>query len=130
MTYFIERKANDKDANKDYKKVNNKAFGLFKHGHIQKIEYAKDVDKAHVKCECLPEMKKNIKYQVKLSMINSGELLFASCQCPAGKAPLASCKHTAALCMPLKSFQDRRARETMKHVLRDFKHGTSLGLLR
>ena len=50
VTYFIEREANDKEANKDYKNVNNKAFGLFKHGHVQKIEFAKDVDKTHVKC--------------------------------------------------------------------------------
>ena len=37
VTYFIERKANGKDANKDYKNVNNKAFRLFKHGHVQKL---------------------------------------------------------------------------------------------
>ena len=61
----------------------------------------KDVDKMHVKCECLPEMKKNIKHQVKLSITNSGEIVFASCPCPAGKGPLASCKHTAAACYAL-----------------------------
>ena len=104
MTYFIERKANDKEANKNYKNVNNKAFGLFKHGHVQKIEFAKDVDKTHVKCECVPEMKKNIKHQVKLSITNSGEIVFASCPCPAGRGPLASCKHTAAACYALEEF--------------------------
>ena len=52
----------------------------------------------------LPEMKKNIKHQVKLSITNSGEKVFASCPCPAGKGPLASCKHTAAACYALEEF--------------------------
>ena len=42
VSYFIERKAKDHDSNKDYKNVSSKAFGLFRHGHIQKIELAFD----------------------------------------------------------------------------------------
>ena len=34
-------------------------------------------------------------------MMNSGEIVFASCPCPAGKGPLASCKHTALACYAL-----------------------------
>ena len=62
-----------------------------------------------VRCVCLPEMKRNLKYNMRLSLAtsekNSGEITFASCDpCPAGKAPFASCKHIAALCYALEEF--------------------------
>ena len=44
VSYFIERKAKDNESNKDYKNVSSKAFGLFRHGHIQKLEIARDDD--------------------------------------------------------------------------------------
>ena len=111
MNYFIERTAGDHEGNRDYKNLNNKAFGLFKHGHVQGIEVALDerANLLHVRCVCLPEMKKNLKYNMRLSLAtsekNSGEITFASCDpCPAGKAPFASCKHIAALCYALEEF--------------------------
>ena len=59
VSYFIERKAKDNDSKKDYKNVSSKAFGLFRHGHIQKLEIARDDDEnVHIRCDCLPEMKK------------------------------------------------------------------------
>ena len=86
MSYFIERKAKGNESNKDYKNVSSKAFGLFRHGHIQQLEIAWDEDeKVHFRCHCLPEMKKNLKYNVKLSLCNigehEGEITFASCSC-------------------------------------------------
>jgi hypothetical protein len=111
MTYFLKRKAGDNKENNDYKNLSSLAFGLFKHGHVQKIEVTidEDANMIHIKCECLPEMKKNIKYQLCLSMVKSGngtgDITFASCSpCPAGKAPYASCKHIAALCYALEEF--------------------------
>lgn len=111
MNYFIERNACDSKGNKDYKNLNSHAFGLFKHGHVQKIEVALDEEEnlLHIKCECLPEMKKSLKYKICLSMTKSGKcagkITFASCNpCPAGKAPFASCKHIAALCYGLEEF--------------------------
>ena len=68
ISYFIERKAKDNEANKDYKNVSNKAFGLFRHGHIQKIELAYDSDKVHFRCDCLPGIKKTLTYKLKLSL--------------------------------------------------------------
>ena len=47
ISYFIERKTKDNEANKDYMNVSNKAFGLFRHQHIQKVELACDSDEAH-----------------------------------------------------------------------------------
>lgn len=109
VSYFIERKAKDNESNKDYKNVSSKAFGLFRHGHIQKLEIARDDDEnVHIRCDCLPEMKKNLKYNVKLSMCNNGghegNITFASCACPAGKGPRGSCKHIGALCYALEEF--------------------------
>ena len=53
-------------------------------------------------------MKKNLKYNIKLSLCNNGEqegkITFASCACPAGKGPCGSCKHIAALCYALEEF--------------------------
>ena len=109
VSYFIERKAKDNESKKDYKNISSKAFGLFRHGHIQKLEIARDDDdKVHFRCDCLPEMKKNLKYNVKLSVCNNGEhegkITFASCACPAGKGPRGSCKHISALCYALEEF--------------------------
>ncbi|CAH3106254.1 unnamed protein product, partial [Pocillopora meandrina] len=100
----------DNESNKDFKNVSIKAFGLFRHGHIQKLEIARDDDddKVHFRCDCLPEMKKNLNYNIKLSLCNNGEqegkITFASCACPAGKGPCGSCKHIAALCYALEEF--------------------------
>ncbi|PFX27975.1 hypothetical protein AWC38_SpisGene7302 [Stylophora pistillata] len=105
MNYFIERKSGDNEGNKDYKNLNSKAFGLFRHGHVQNIEVgtSENGDVIHKKGECLPEMKKNLKYKLNVTMINSGkqagEITYACCSTyPAGKGPFASCKHLAALC--------------------------------
>lgn len=108
ISYFIERKARDSESNNDYKNISSKAFGLFRHGHVQKIELSSDNDIVHFRCDCLPEMKKNQTYKLKLSMVkegeNQGEIEFASCPCPAGKGPLGSCKHIAAVCYALEEF--------------------------
>lgn len=108
VCYFIDRKTKDEEANKDYKNVSNKAFGLFKHGHVQNIEISTDIDRVHFRCDCLPEMKKNVKYKLKLSLLksgdHSGEIVYASCPCPAGKGPFGSCKHVAAICYALEEF--------------------------
>lgn len=72
INYFIERKANDNECNNNYKNISSKAFGLFRHGHVQKIELASDQDNVHFRCECLPEMKKSMTYKLKLSLAKVG----------------------------------------------------------
>lgn len=49
LAYFIERKVKENESNKDYKNVSSKAFGLFRHGHIQQIEVACEDDKVYFK---------------------------------------------------------------------------------
>ena len=111
MNYFIKGKSGDNEGNKDYKNLNSKAFGLFRNGHVQNIEVAtsESGDMIHIKGECLPEMKKNLKYKLNVTMINSGEqageITYACCSpCSAGKGPFPSCKHLAALCFALEEF--------------------------
>ena len=111
MNYFKTRKSGDNESNKDCKDWNSKAFGLFKHGHVQNIEVvtSESGDVIYIRCECLPEIKKNLKYKLKVTMINSGEQageITYACRssCPAGKGPFACCKHLAALRFALEEF--------------------------
>ena len=47
-----------------FKNLNSKAFsGLFKHGHVPIIEVATSENGDVIRCECLPEMKTNLKYK-------------------------------------------------------------------
>ena len=68
LTYFIERKAEDKESSNDFKNITNSAFSLFRVGHIQKIELASDLDQVHFRCDCLPEMAISKIYKLKLSL--------------------------------------------------------------
>ena len=56
VSYFIERKAKDNESNKDFKNVSSKAFGLFRHGHIQKLEIARDDDDDKVQGKSLKDI--------------------------------------------------------------------------
>lgn len=105
MSYFITRRARDDESNKDYKSLNCKAFGLFRHGHVQNIKVANEDGKYFIQCECLPEMKKTLKYKIQMTVDSSGDIIYGNCNpCPAGKPPLASCKHLAALCFALEEY--------------------------
>ncbi|XP_022791985.1 uncharacterized protein LOC111331189 [Stylophora pistillata] len=91
MSYFITRRARDDESNKDYKSLNCKAFGLFRHGHVQNIKVANEDGKYFIQCECLPEMKKTLKYKIQMTVDSSGDIIYGNCNpCPAGKPPLAS----------------------------------------
>jgi len=65
MNHFIKRKSEDNEGTKDYKNLNfnSKAFGLFRHGHVQNIEVATTENGDVI----------NIKYKLDVTMINSGE---------------------------------------------------------
>ena len=54
---------------------------------------------------CHPEMQKDCIYNLQMSIDqNSFDITSASCDCPAGKGPTASCKHVGALCYALVEF--------------------------
>ena len=102
--YFVSRIADDGLPRNDYKPLNSHAYPLFKAGHIQSISVAMQADTYKIRCKCLPEMKKDILYNVNVTIDKSGEILTAACGCPAGVGPMASCKHICALCYALEEF--------------------------
>ena len=53
--------------------------------------------------ECLAEMKQ-VNYRILLVLKYDEEIDQASCECPAGRVPKASCKHIAAMCYVLEDF--------------------------
>ena len=54
---------------------------------------------------CHPEMQKDHIYNLLMCIDqNSYDITTASCDCPAGKGPSASCKHVGALCYALVEF--------------------------
>ena len=104
ITYFVTRFADDGRPMNDYKDLSSHAFPLFKAGHIQSVFVATHNDIYKIKCICLPEMKKDILYNINLTMDSNGYVLTASCGCPAGAGPTGSCKHICALCYALEKF--------------------------
>ena len=65
--YFIARIACDGKSARDFKNLSTKAFPLFKDGHVQSITVCIDDKIVLFGAKCLPEMKKDILYTIKLS---------------------------------------------------------------
>ena len=78
-----------------------------------------------IKADYLPEMKKDKKYAVFATIDQKTQnVTEAACSCPAGRGPLGSCKHIAAL---LKVLSELEIYLWIweKHVLLLYKNGTS-----
>ena len=89
----------------DWKNFNDKGFKLFKEGHVQTVFASLSGDTCCTKAKCLPELKKDLVYDLNPCIIGSnGAIKTAECKCPAGKGPSGSCKHIAALCYVLEDF--------------------------
>ena len=59
----------------------------------------------HLRATCIPEMKKDCIYKVMMILdCKTCDINAATCGCPAGKGPVASCKHVGALCYALIEF--------------------------
>ena len=80
--YFITRIASDGKPANDFKNLNTHAFPLFKAGHIQSIYVIRKDSSHNLKCICLPEMKKDKVYKIKITLDSCGDLAQASCACP------------------------------------------------
>ena len=102
--YFVTRLAGDGKAANDFKNLNKHAFPLFKAGHIQSILVSRTNNIFIIKCCCLPEMKKNIVYNIELKLDTTGDIIGGKCGCPAGAGPCATCKHVSALCYALEEY--------------------------
>ena len=80
-----------------FKNIMSKAFPLFKDGHIQDITVCTTNNKSFFQAKCLPKMKKNTIYTIRLVLDkNSADIEYAQCGCAAGRGPTGSCKHIAA----------------------------------
>lgn len=105
MQYFVYRKENDGLERQDWKNFNVGGYKLFKEGHIQKIYGCLCGQSVQIKATCLPEMKKDRTYSLLLTIDKvTVDITTAQCTCPAGKGPVGSCKHIAALCFALEDF--------------------------
>ena len=108
VTYFVTRTADDGLPLGDFKSINSTAEKLFRCGHVQHIQVAQDtVDTFFLHADCLPEMKKDRMYKISMKLAKKTfDIYGATCGCPAGKGPKASCKHIAATCHALQEFSE------------------------
>ena len=110
VAYFVTRTVKDSLPAGDFKSVNRSAENLFRCGHIQRIECVPEGDILYVRSNCLPEMRKDRVYCVKIALQSSSfDIIGAECGCPAGHGPNGSCKHIGALSYALADFIRFRA---------------------
>ena len=101
---MVERRVSDGAKANDNKNVKSHAYPLFKAGHIQSILVSHKGNEYFIKSTCLPEMKKDIVYKLDMTLDDNGDVVTASCGCPAGGRPHGSCKHIATLCYALEAY--------------------------
>ena len=99
--YFVTRIACDGKSTNDFKNLEKKSYPLFLDGHVQNITVSSGDKSTIYRANCLPEMKKNVIYNIHLTQNTlSGDIESGTCGCPAGL----SCKHIGALCYALEEF--------------------------
>ena len=85
--------------------MNSGGYRLFAEGHVQDTMIKINKGDCLIKADCLPEMEKDKKYAVSATIDQKTQnVTEAACSCPAGRGPLGSCKHIAALCFCIESF--------------------------
>ena len=110
VSFFLDSATSDGAAGnfKALSATDIKSIRLFHSGYGQKIEVCKVDGHVFYKARCQPEMRTKTDYRIKLAVLGDPEagrsVTFASCTCPAGKGPKASCKHIAALMYALEEF--------------------------
>jgi len=103
--YLIYHKEQDNLQAEDWKNFKSGGYKLFKEGHVRNIYINREDISCKVTCECLPEMKKDQVYKIKVDIaVFSSDVILAECECPAGLGPYRSCKHVAAILYALEDF--------------------------
>ena len=108
IQYFLDSVAADDMPTHNFKALegtDSKSCRIFKCGFVQKIEVARLDNHVFFRARCEPEMRTGTPYKLRLAVdVVEKEnkpvaiIRFTEClPCPAGKAPLACCKHIAAL---------------------------------
>ena len=98
LDYLVRRKEDDCMKAEDWKSFKGGGYRLYKDGHVQNIIVNQKDLLLEIRCNCLPEMKKDRIYKLKI-IISSDmpNVDHAECTCPAGKGPHGSCKHVACI---------------------------------
>ena len=105
ISYFVSRTPVDGLASDDIKSINKSAKYLYDCGHIQYMEVGYTSTSMHLRATCIPEMRKDCIHKVMMILDRrTSDINAATCGCPAGKGPVASCEHVRALCYVLYSF--------------------------
>ena len=68
VSYFVTRTVRDSMPAGDFKSVNRSAENLFRCGHVQNIESVVVGDSLYIRSKCLPEMRKDRVYSVKMAL--------------------------------------------------------------
>ena len=85
LDYLIYRKEEDCLRAEDWKNFKTGGFKLFKEGHVQNIMVSHKGAVFEIECKCLPEMKKDRVYEIKVEIsTNTSSVHLAECSCPAG----------------------------------------------
>ena len=80
-------------------------YKLFKEDHVRNFHVNCDDELYNITCECLPEMRKDRMYKIKVNIfVCSSSVMFAECGCPTGLGPHGSCKHVDAILHALEDF--------------------------
>ena len=80
-------------------------YKLLQEGHVQKIMITQHDSIFGITCSCLPEMKKDRVYKIKINITtSSSNVCLAECSCPAGRGPHGSCNYITATLFALENF--------------------------
>lgn len=116
LSLFLDGSQADGQANANFKAVvgDSKAVRLFKAGYVGKIRFVRDGDKVFFAAQCQPEMRSSSDYQIRFVVESSPlvskssttvqRFLHSQCSCAAGRGPVATCKHIAAVLFGLEEF--------------------------
>ena len=89
----------------DWKNFKTGGYKLFKEGHVQNIMVSQQCSIFGIKCNCLPEMKKDREYKLEIDITTAeSDVCRAHCNYPAGRGLHGSCKHIAATLFALENF--------------------------
>jgi hypothetical protein len=101
--YFNEQLTLTNDIRSECQSV-QKGKLLVDSGHVQACSILNSTAHLYVSGIVRAAMKKKVAYNVRIKLESSGEIENADCECPAGKGPFGTCKHTAAMLLMLCSF--------------------------
>ena len=115
LSLFLDSQKADGNTNANLKAVvvDHKPVRLLQAGYVSKIQFVCDI-KMYFAGQCQPEMMLAATYRVRFvmdsipavrnSLARVEIFLFSQCSYPAGKRPLATCKHIATVLYALEDF--------------------------